>query len=96
MKRIEPTHFIEVWKSGFYEKLTKQTFREDVKSLLEGIELNRELGCKTIAIFGIQPQTTSLAERMERREMKECEWVVGLYCKENCCQNSYINQTQLK
>ncbi len=55
MKRIEPTHIVEVVSATHTRFMTI------------GLWFTLEQSNDTIAIFLIKPQTTSLTERMERR-----------------------------
>lgn len=74
MKRIEPTHFIEVYRGRYTsnqedgKKVNNNAIIEDIKNLQNSLYYTlNENTMRTIAVFLIQPQTTSLAERMERR-----------------------------
>ena len=72
MKRITPTHFIEVFKqiaSGRHKQDRKPLSFED----FECCKNADYFGITPIAIFLIQPATTSLEERMRIRKYREEE-----------------------
>ncbi len=75
MKRIEPTHFIEVFKSGRVHCQHALPMKLGEELTLEQLGILDSM--PGIAIFLIKPQTTSLAERMEARR-KEKDHAVTL------------------
>jgi hypothetical protein len=65
MTRIQPECFIEVWKG--INTTSGTCYLEDEEELGYALDATEDLGYKTIALFLIKTQTTTLEERLINR-----------------------------
>lgn len=68
MTRIQPECYIEVWKG--INTVSGICYLDDEEELGYALDATKDLGYKTIAIFLIEPQSTTLSERLEARQIR--------------------------